>query len=88
MPDLEAIKASHSALFFNQVGEPLATAGKLYRAKTVLLNVFVLGLAQQGPLTSIPRKKTEEVFAVLRRPVQTDSANEQEPMLPFNPLTG
>lgn len=86
MSDLEVIKTSHPAFSFNQAGEPLATAGKLLRAKTVLLNVFVLGLAQQGPVTSIPREK-KEVFAVLRRPVQTDSANEQMPMLPFKPFT-
>lgn len=57
MSDLEVIKISHPALFLTQAGEPLAIAGKLFRAKTVLLNMFVLGLAQQGPLTSIPRKK-------------------------------
>lgn len=90
MSDLEVIKTSHPAPIFNQAGEPLGIAGKLSRGKTVLLNVFVLGLAQQGLLTSIPRekkKKKKEVFAALRRPVQTDSANEQEPTLPFNPLT-
>lgn len=60
MSDLEVIKTSHPAPIFNQAGEPLGIAGKLSRGKTVLLNVFVLGLAQQGLLTSIPREKKKK----------------------------
>lgn len=47
MSDLEDIKTSYPDLFFNQAGEPLAIADKLFSAKTVLLGMSLLGIAQQ-----------------------------------------
>lgn len=87
MSDLEDIKTSYPDLFFSQAGEPLGIADKLFSAKTVLLDMSLSGLAQQGPWDISQVKNQKEAFVVLRRPVQTDSANEHEPMMPFSPLT-
>lgn len=47
MSDLEDIKTSYPDLFFNQAGKSLVIADKLFSAKTVLLGMSLLGIAQQ-----------------------------------------
>lgn len=89
MSDLEVIKTSHPALFFKQAGRPLTIAGKLQSKNCP--ECFCVRSNTTGSPDKYPKEKKNQkhkkVFAVLRWPVQTESTNEQKPMLPFNPLT-